>query len=198
MVNFIKYGISEDFINIGWNDYLSLPLSSKEKNHYKYIYNIVKKWFGIVQEKNPNMGLFFTGCNGSGKSSLACLLIKSLLEKNIIALRITSIKLQSRYFEEWRIPSEGLLPSVLIIDEVGKEPKTKGEFSESTFEYILKYRTERLLPTVLVANTDIVYLCKRYGKTVESVLRGKFIPLNFPEIDLRQKLAEKNSAEILE
>jgi hypothetical protein len=104
--------------------------------------------------------------------------------------RTTAIKLQQDFFENWRIPKVGLFKGLLVIDEFGKEYKTKAEHSESIMEYILKYRAERKFLTIIISNADITFIKQRYGETIYSILRGKYIPVPFPEIDFRIMTAD--------
>lgn len=199
MVNLVKYGIPEEFSDLTWEGIRDLPYENAESKKYREIYKIARKWTNkLIEGQRPDMGLFLCGSNGSGKTSLACLILRSLLEENVSAYRVTMVKMQAEYFDNWRVPETGLLNVVLAIDELGKEPKTKAEHSESAFEYIIKYRAERNFPTILIANADIGYLRGRYGETVNSVLRGRFIPLNFPEVDFRQRIGSERLKQFLE
>lgn len=198
MVNYTRLGISEDFRDKEWEDIFDLEvLSSGELAVYRKIFNAAKSWCSSVVDQKTSMGLFMYGSNGSGKSTLGCLLLKELLKNAIPCMRVTAVRLQKDFYDGWRVPKYALLKGVLFVDELGKEYKTKNEHSEMVIEYILKYRTERRLPSVLASNADADYLYKRYGETVNSILKGKFIPIAFPEVDLRQRLALEESKRII-
>lgn len=188
----LKRGITEDFLHREWGDIEKLEfLSADEAERYKRIYAIAAKWVrSVSQTKKVELGLFMYGSNGSGKTTLACIIAKHFIKHKIPARRVTMTRVQAEFYENWRVPEIGLINEVLIIDECGKEYKTKNEHSEICFEYILKYRAERKLPTILVSNADIVFLYRRYGETVNSVLKGSYLPLAFPEVDMRQRQAE--------
>jgi DNA replication protein DnaC len=197
-VNLSRLGISSDFTAKSWNDIQKLKvLSEEEKAAYSSIYKDAKNWGKAITEGNTEIGLHLYGANGSGKSTLGCLLLLGFLKREISCLRVTMIKIQQEFYKEWRIPEFALFRGVLFIDEVGKEYHTKQEHSEIVFEYVMKHRSERLLPTILASNADIDFLYKRYGETVNSILRGKFMLLDFPEVDLRQRLVGGKINEIL-
>lgn len=198
MVNYAKLGIVEDFRQRKWNDLFELDdLDEDDKFLYKTMFDASKKWADAVINKKTSMGLYLYGSNGSGKSTLGCLLLKKFLKNEIQAMRVTSVRLQKDFFANWTVPAYALMKGVLFIDEVGKEYQTKQEHSEMVLEYILKYRTERHLHTILASNADGDFLKKRYGATVNSILKGKFIPIGFPDIDLRQLLAEGEARKII-
>jgi DNA replication protein DnaC len=197
--NLARLGIPEDFSGRTWTSFKNLEehLSEKEKKFYDESILGVQKWMKAVVSKSTTLGLFMYGHNGSGKTTIGCLALIGFLKKGIPAYRITMTKLQQEFYSEWKIPEVVLMKGVLFIDEVGKEYKTKQEHSEAAFEYAIKYRSERRLPTILVSNADINYLSKRYGETVNSIIRGKFLLLTFPEIDLRQRTVDDEIQKIL-
>lgn len=182
----MKWGITEEFINRKWNDYKQLGLVGTELLEYNKIFETARKWAKTVKENRYELGLFLHGCNGSGKSSLGCLLLKDFIKEGIPVQRISMMKVQKVFFDNWEVPELCLSPVVLFLEEIGKEYKTRAEHSEIVLEYILKYRAERKMPTITSANAKMKDITLRYGKTVESVLKGCFYPLNFPDIDLRQ------------
>lgn len=190
MVKYAKLGISEDFRDKDWDSLFNLQaIDSQENEAYSAVFSAAKKWCKYVIQGKTDLSLFMYGMNGSGKSTLGCIVLKSLYKNGIPVLRVTAVRLQQDFFAGWIIPEYALMRGVLLIDEVGKEYSTKQGHSETVLEYILKYRTERKLKTILVANADIEDLNKRYGATVNSILRGKFLPLAFPLVDLRQRCA---------
>lgn len=182
----MKWGITEEFIDREWDDYKRLGLVGVELVEYTETYRLAKKWAESVLNKKYDLGLFLHGSNGCGKSSLGCLLLKDFMSASIPVYRISMMKVQKSFFDGWAVPDICLSQVVLFLEGVGKEYKTKAEHSEIVLEYILKYRAERKLPTIVSTNAKMKDIAIRYGKTVESVLKGCYYPINFPAMDLRQ------------
>jgi len=184
-------GISEEF-----RDYKVTGLEGLEglinqanlSEEYSQIFKVIEVWKKKIRKGDDVMNLYFFGANGSGKTSLATNIMLEF--PKIKSIRTTAIKIQQDFFENWRIPKVGLFKGLLVIDEFGKEYKTKAEHSESIMEYILKYRAERKFLTIIISNADITFIKQRYGNTIDSILRGTYIPLKFPEIDFRLITAE--------
>jgi len=197
-INYGKFGILEKFIPFLEKPWLSTSnFMGEEEKKYSKIYDIAYNWSDKILKKETFIGLYMTGQNGSGKSFLGCCLVKKFLDAGKIAVRVNMIDLQQKFYKEWEIPQIALQSAIIFIDEVGKEYKTKAEHSEIMFEYILKYRAERKYPTILASNMGLKQLTERYGETVESLLVGEYLPLNFPEIDLRKRLVKEEIKKII-
>lgn len=181
-------GISEEFKDYKINDLYALTKDANLEKEYDAIFDVIETWQERVIKGKEVMNLYFFGANGSAKTSIATHIMNSLTKTQ--CFRTTAIKLQQDFFENWRIPKVGLFKGLLVIDEFGKEYKTKAEHSESIMEYILKYRAERKFLTIIISNADITFIKQRYGNTIDSILRGTYIPLKFPEIDFRLITAE--------
>jgi len=197
--NLDVYGIPGEFKTRLWNDIQNISILQKEeKVVYKDIYDKVKHWADLVIQKETNLGLFFYGANGSGKTTLVCLIMKYFLINKVEVDRMIFGDLVVEYFEHWRVPEAAKRKAPLFIEEIGKEVKTNKDHAGFLLEDILKYRSEKGLVTSLSANVDVVDLTKRYGKTFESVVKGKLLPINFPSIDLRIRAADLERKKILQ
>lgn len=177
-------GVTEEFKDYSIKDFSKLVASAGLVEAYDEIFDVINVWQDRVIKGKDAMSLYFYGANGSGKTFIATHIMESL--KKIQCFRTTAIKLQQDFFKEWKVPKAGLFKGLLVIDEFGKEYKTKAEHSESIMEYILKYRSERKFLTIVISNADINFIKQRYGETVYSILKGKYIPIGFPEIDFRE------------
>ena len=61
----------------------------------------------------------------------------------------------------------------------------KGE-KRPTYNDLFEFCNTNLKDQIcIISNADIEFIKQRYGATVFSILRGKFIPISFPEIDFR-------------
>lgn len=197
--SYLKLGITEEFSAREWKDYKKIDeLSSIEKKKYDKLYDIVDRWILAINNKKTDLNLFLFGANGCGKSTLGCLILKRFKdESNQPVMRMSMMKIQNDFYSTWKIPTPPLARAVIFLEEIGKEYRTNKEHSESVLEYILKYRTENNLATIVSSNCDIKALSDRYGETLNSVLKGRFYPLNFPSIDLRQRCVDKKIENLL-
>lgn len=177
-------GVTEEFKDYDVRGFAKLVATAGLQKEYQEIFDVINVWQEMVIKGKDAMSLYFYGANGSGKTFMAINIMESL--KKIQCFRTTAIKLQQDFFKEWKVPKAGLFKGLLVIDEFGKEYKTKAEHSESIMEYILKYRSERKFLTIVISNADISFIRQRYGETVYSILRGKYIPIGYPETDFRE------------
>ena len=172
-------GVTADIRFQGYKSLIEVvPVTHRDR--YKRIYSAGEEWLKSLPGA-PVSGLFLSGKNGSGKSSFAAWLLKSLGR----GIRMTMIEAQEMYFENWKVPQVLLGPYLVVVDEVGKEYATKNGHSEMVLEHVVKFRSERKYPTVLISNGDIGDVARRYGPTVESVLEGRYLSIPFPEYDIR-------------
>ena len=190
----LKFGIPEEYHHAALDNFLSSKikntLTPKQVKQYRKLYSFVKVWLKNVLKGKKRFGLFFTGSNGCGKSVLGAMLVQEFLKNDVVAYRRSMQALTEEYFSKWQMPASALNPPVLLIEEAGKEIPTKAGHNKFIFEYILKYRTERNLVTILSTNYDIDKLAMEYKDTVGSLLKGRFVEIKFPLIDLRQNYAE--------
>ena len=199
MVNYIHYGITEEFQECSLETLKKeVDLHPDEVTTYEDIYTLGEKWHKTIEANKYKVGLFIYGDNGTGKSSFGCYLMCKFLKSGKHADRMTMARVQEHFFKEWKIPVIALRKSPLFLEEIGKEYTTKNEHSSSILEYILKYRIERKFPTIISANASIKDIIVRYGATVESLLRGKYLPIQFPPVNLRLRSSRKNIQELKE
>lgn len=187
-----RLGISKEFIGANDSHYKSdKNMTADDRDIYKRFFEKAYTWQDKVFSRETKKSLFMFGPNGSGKTSMGVVLLTRAFERKAKVLRVTMVALQEEYYKNWSIPTRALMPGFLLIDEVGKERVNKGEHTEAAFEYIIKYRSEMLLPTILISNADVDYLAKRYGATVERILKDRYIPFSFPEHNFRASESEK-------
>lgn len=198
MVDLSRFGIPEEFRDRRWMDLFSGDLlQPSEIPVYEKIWRIGERWVNAVVAQKTNYGLFLYGANGCGKTTFMCLLMKLLLKHGYPCDRVLFPQLHNDFYKEWRVPDYALRRDPLFIEEVAKEYKTKQEHSEYVMEFVLKNRSEQGLITSMSSNADLEYLTKRYGPTFESILKGRFFPVNFPEVDLRVRAARGAAEKIL-
>ena len=86
----------------------------------------------------------------------------------------------------------------LMIDDVGKEMRvSKNGLTEMVFDNLIRYRSFRNKPMILTTNSDIESVENVYGKSIVSLLHGKFIPIRVVGEDYRKTVLAKTVLERL-
>ena len=161
--------------------------------------NVVKKYIKNLNTALRNgYGLLLSGDNGVGKTTFISLVLKDALGKGRTAYYTTLPDLLydiSKGFRDKDLSEriEYLLSSDFVaIDEIGKD-KTKNRIfaAEFHFERILKNRFDSALPTLLASNMSQKEIKATYGKTVDSMLRGKYQTIAMKEGDFRGELRKR-------
>lgn len=112
-------------------------------------------------------GLFISGPKGTGKTHLAAAISNQLMHLGTPVICMTAIDLLERIkrtFSKSDIDEGSVLDiyktvSLLVIDDIGKEPAT--EWAVSTIYNIINGRYESCLPTIVTTNYDAKTLVDR-------------------------------------
>lgn len=96
-----------------------------------------------------------------------------------------------RYFEKKMKSSQ-----VLLLDDVGKEFRTKNNLSESTFDSVLKYRVQHSKPTFLTTNMTRREMNEGYGSAILSLLYEAALDHEFQGLDFRKTVSNRTLEEI--
>lgn len=149
-------------------------------------------------------GLLFSGGNGVGKTTFLCLVLRRALKAGFTVYYTTlpdlvyhiSKGLYDRTIAkriEWYLTSD-----FVAIDEVGKDKVKNQRFAaEFHLERILKNRFDGSKPTLLASNMSAKEIREEYGRTVHSMLRGKYQSIAMKEGDFRNNL-RKRMLEVME
>jgi len=86
----------------------------------------------------------------------------------------------------------------LVIDDVGREYKTRSGFIENQFDMIFRIRTNALLPTILTSNLAPANIATDFGKRLISILYEHLIIVETNGKDYRKVIARKNAKETKE
>jgi len=112
-----------------------------------------------MQEPGRN-GLFISGPKGTGKTHLAASIANQLMQNGTPVICMTMIDLLERIkrtfargsTDEGAVLSIYKTVSLLVIDDIGKEPPT--EWAISTIYNIINGRYEAYMPTIVTTNYD--------------------------------------------
>lgn len=129
-----------------------------------------------MQEPGRN-GLFISGPKGTGKTHLAAAIANQLMRNGTPVICMTMIDLLERIkrtfarggTDEGAVLSIYKTVSLLVIDDIGKEPPT--EWAISTIYNIINGRYEAYMPTIVTTNYDDQALITRMTpqKTMDSI-----------------------------
>jgi len=155
--------------------------------------------------RKRGISIFFYGTNGTGKTFLGVEVLKEALRKGYSA-QFTSLGgviqalTDGWYDAEKRRRYEERIRDVdfLMIDDVGKEMRvSKNGLTEMVFDNLIRYRSFRNKPMILTTNSDIESVENVYGKSIVSLLHGKFIPIRVVGEDYRKTVLAKTVLERL-
>lgn len=96
-----------------------------------------------------------------------------------------------RYFQEKIVFSD-----VLLLDDLGRELRTKNRLSESTFDDVLRRRVQDGRPTFITTNMTLVEMNEGYGAAVLSLLSEKSILHQVTGDDFRPKANRRMVREV--
>ena len=143
-------------------------------------------------------GLLFSGDNGVGKTTFISLVLKAAMARGLSAYYTTLPDLLydlNKGFRDREIAQriEWCLSSDFVaIDEIGKDKNKNKIFSaEFHFERLLKKRFDDATPTLLASNMSLKEMKAAYGKTVYSMLLGKYHVTAMKEGDFRGELRKR-------
>ena len=123
--------------------------------------------------RSEGRGLFFTGTAGTGKTKLACGVLKSLFP-DVVGCYVTLSDLGDRVRQTWRSASGESAPfteaqllnavyraPLLVLDEIGTIAKPQD--GELLFK-VINTRYSNLLPTIGISNLSLTELCSLYSE----------------------------------
>lgn len=138
-------------------------------------------------------GLLFVGPAGTGKTSLAtATLLEVYFEKRLpvfwlayadyVALSIEQMTLQdkkepeaqARWWEINNILQNALTAPVLLLDDVGKEHRTKSGYAESCLDLLLRQRHREARPTHITTNVKTHEWAQIYNPSMGSFIQEAF------------------------
>lgn len=187
-------GIPPKFHNTIIEDFNTYNIKGLEE-----VQDFVARYLSYMRHRMPISklgGICFFGSNGVGKTMLACIILKEAYKLRYTARRVTFIDYMSQYtlawsahnLEEKEAAEDNLYNNYkavefLVLEEIGKEVDSKA--SAPILEDLLRYREDNGLVTIICSNISPLDISKRYGASVESLLRGNTTPIKITGIDKR-------------
>jgi len=177
---------------------------------------VVRDYIGnLEQMKAQGKGITFVGENGVGKTRLACNVMKAVARadyKYACVELSTYVKLHHESFRlAGRIGTEGYMEDVeraievddqirlieeyaqfLLLDDLGREHESVSGWSNEKVFDMLRYRHNRLMPTIITTNQPLPALKERYTEGLASFLQEATIMVLIEGEDYRAAGSVRN------
>lgn len=189
MENLISRGVPREYAKATLADF------EMDKDLYKLFYNYLTN---IELMHDDNVSLILFGMNGNGKTWLSSLIVKEAYIHRYKSMRVTLQSYIDMHFKRDREEIVYKLAKIeevdfLVIDEVGKEVFSKGQFNIIALEELLRKRETLGLPTIICTNLPLRGnggLFMQYGKSIESLVNGNYFPVEFVGDDFRREVTQ--------
>lgn len=174
-------------------------------------YYIVEEYISnLAKYADTGQGLIFVGEPGLGKTMLASIVLMEALIKDYSGYFTTLAKYSKgllmqldlkqawqkmgdqEVYELWKA-REIVLGKMhneykfLVIDDVGKEHLTKSNFAQDEFDYLLRTRFSRGLPTILTTNVKLKDWDAQYSRAMASFIHESCIVVECNGKDYRKQ-----------
>lgn len=194
--HYLVAGIGVTYQRLDWEDYEGDPV----------VETAIKKYLeGHSNFVSRGVGLLMGGPFGVGKTMLTTLLLKELVKLGYRCYATTFANTVEQFTAGWKSAEEQrhfrdkfVNSDVLLLDDLGREFKSKSGLSETTFDNILRTRVQSGRPTLVTTNLSLSDLEEGYGGSVISLLREVSIEFEFPEgsEDFRSKSQKRTVEEV--
>lgn len=151
----------------------------------------IKKYINKIDiAYNNGIGVYLFGNFGTGKTSLANIILKEALKTGRYSVyNITLSTLIDKYMDRFSEKSQSFINNVinkgfLSIDDVGKEYRNDSGFVETKLNDVLRYRNGMNFPTILTSNKPVEDI-KEYGQSIYSIIKGFYVPVHVLGRDYR-------------
>jgi DNA replication protein DnaC len=141
------------------------------------------------------VGLLLTGPQGTGKTFLAALVLKELLQKGFSGTMLDSAKLVTAYMNTWdrvigtrakaKFDRDIRNVDILVVDDLARErqggahDQNSRSAAESGLEDVFRHRVQACLPTIVTTNRSGTTLGEVYGSHITTVLQECSIEVDF-------------------
>ena len=186
--NLINMGVPKALLDLSLED---LDLNEKILDYVQgYIDNIDNGF-------KYNKGLFLYGSNGTGKTSIASIIIKEAYKHRYTAKRMTWVDYMTLYTRAWgcnnfelKMHTEDVIKDIkdrefLVLEEIGKEQDNK--LAMTLLEDLLRHREDKGFPTIICTNLSPKSIVERYGASIESLIKGNMTPIKLVGRDNRKE-----------
>lgn len=171
--HYLHAGIGADYQRLSWDDFegdekLMTAVAKYLDNHETFV--------------TRGVGLMLHGDVGTGKTFAVTMLMKSLVQMGYDCYATTFSSMIDMFTSGWKSDEERrhfqrrvVQSDVLLLDDIGKELRRKNGLSESTFDDVLRRRTQAGRPTFITTNLTPREMDEGYGRAILSLLKEKSI-----------------------
>lgn len=188
----IRRGISKDYFYFS-RDFSEFKFIPKEiAEEYKKIYSLGDKWVKEIfnKEVEDKFGVFIYGNVYSGKSSFGCNLLRECKKNGMEVLRVTTEKILTDFYKEYKLPKVYSNRIVLFVDDLTREISFSNEKNTAIFWSLLKYRIENNLPIIISCAGSIENIRIKYGDSIVDLIKGRSYPIKMPDFNISEKLSQ--------
>jgi len=193
--HYLAAGIGVAYQRLSWEDFEGDPDLKVDIEIYlsRYEHFIGK-----------GVGLLLWGDYGTGKTFAATLLLKELVKLGYRCYSTTFASMVEMFTAGWKSVDDQrffqqkiMYSDVLLLDELGRSMKTKTKLAESTFDDVLRSRTNSGRPTFVTTNQTTVELSEGYGGAIMSLLSERSIQFQVKGRDYRPEANERMMREVM-
>lgn len=183
-----------------WEDYVGDQTALKVVTQYlQHHQSMVQNGVGLMFHGKDGVTNF-----GTGKTLLVSLVVKEMVKLGYSAYFATFGEMIEEFTKGWssnadkrHFESSIVNADVFVLDDVGKEFKTKNNLAESTFDYVLRKRVQDSRPTFLTTNLSPRSLGDGYGSAIFSLLTERSVSHEMMGEDYRPKARSRTLSEAM-
>lgn len=147
-------------------------------------------------------GLFFWGDQGTGKTMLTTMIVKSLIKRGVRCYVTTFNATVEAFTAGWKSDEDKrwyeanfIRSPVLLLDDIGKERWGRSGLPQNTFDNLLRERVQAGRPTFLTTNMTPDEIKHGYGDGVRDLVDEQCLKHHFVGSSHREQLAERRAQE---
>lgn len=181
--HYLNAGIGVLYQRLNWDDYVGDAEAKEQAMRYLDKHEILMR---------RGTSMLFTGGVGTGKTALATLMLKELVKLGYSCYSVTFASLVEMFAAGWRDKDELRhfqkkirMSDVLLLDDLGREFRNSSKLAETTFDDVLRSRTQAGRPTIITTNCSRLELQEGYGAGALSLLSENSLSHAFSGEDFR-------------